>query len=233
MPRNTLALLALAILGLCALGCGEGTPIAPSSAVLTLSANPSEIPLDGISVLSISAVRSTGVPVNPGTEIVLTTTLGSVPTIVTTDDRGLAIAHLTGGRQSGSATVTAASGGASAVTTTVEIGDNPTSLNLTANPTRFSFTGGRVRLSLAVLDADGQPLPGVSVLFSASAGQLESGGSLKRTNAAGQAADTLRLSSTEAASLAGTSIQVIARVTSGGSEDTSQVSIPVDALPTP
>ncbi|MBZ0114298.1 MAG: hypothetical protein K8J08_17685 [Thermoanaerobaculia bacterium] len=233
MPRNTPALLALAMLGLVALSCGEGTPIAPSSAVLTISANPTEIGLDGISVLSISAVRSTGVPVNPGTEIVLTTTLGSVPTIVTTDDRGLALAHLAGGRQSGSATITAASGGATAVTTTVEIGDNPTSLNLTANPTRFSFSGGRVRLSLAVLGADGQPLPGVSVLFSSTAGRLDSGGSLKHTNADGQAADTLRLSSTEAAALAGTSIQVTARVTSGGGEITSQVSLPVDALPTP
>jgi hypothetical protein len=233
MPRNTKALLALALVGLVALGCGEGTPIAPSSAILTISANPSEVALDGISVLSISAVRTTGVPVNPGTEIVLTTTLGSVPRIVTTDDRGLALAHLTAGRQSGTATITAASGGASAVTATVEIGDSPTSLNLTANPTRFSFSGGRVRLTLAVLDADGEPLSGVSVLFSSSAGRLDSGGSLKRTNADGKAADTLRLSSTEAAALAGMSVQVTARVTSGGNEVGSQITLPVDALPTP
>ena len=172
MPKK-LPALALFILSVSPfLGCGKGTPVAPNSANLTLSANPAQVGLGDISVLTITATRTTGNPVNPGTEILLTTTLGEVPTIVTTDERGLAIAHLTAGQKAGTATVTAASGAATAASTTVEVGEQIGNLSLTSKPVLLSFTGGSARLNLFVLDKDGAALPGATVLFSASCRQI-------------------------------------------------------------
>ncbi len=231
--KNVCALLAAAAALVGVNACGKGTPVAPSSAVLTLSANPIEIGYGEMAVLSLSALRSTGNPVNPGTEIVLTTTLGSVPNIVTTDERGLATAHLTAGQTAGTATITAASGGATAVTITVEIGETVGSLNLTGKPTRFKFTGGRSELRLFVLDRDGQPLSGASVFFSSTAGRLDSGGQAVPSNGQGEATDTLRLNKAEAALVAGGSVQVTARVVVGGVESTTSIDLPVDPAPAP
>ena len=84
--RATLSTFALLLL---ALGCDRATPTAPKDAVLTLTVNPSEISQTETATVTVQAVKSTGLPVNTGSEIQLTTTLGVLGKgIITTDDRG-------------------------------------------------------------------------------------------------------------------------------------------------
>jgi len=89
-------------------GCGkepEGT--APSDATMTISATPSEIDVNGdISVITVIVTRPSGLPVDDGTLIIFTTTLGGIELEAVTTN-GVATNHLISGQDVGTATVTA------------------------------------------------------------------------------------------------------------------------------
>src|SRR5262245_65884508 len=74
------------------LACDSATsPVAPGETVLTASANPKSIGLNGSSTITVTARHPSGVPARRGQAIFLTSTLGSVmETIVMTDDAGIA-----------------------------------------------------------------------------------------------------------------------------------------------
>jgi len=87
---TTIVAISLTALGLTA--CDKGVPTAPAGATLVLTASPLTIPTStGTSTITVTALRSGGQPVNPGTEIRLDTTLGTIEPIVTTDERGQAV----------------------------------------------------------------------------------------------------------------------------------------------
>src|ERR1044072_1567713 len=129
----TIVAISLTALGLTS--CDKGIPTAPAGAVLVLTASPLTIPTStGTSTITVTALRSGGQPVNPGTEIRLDTTLGTIEPIVTTDERGQAVAILRGTGTGGEATVTARSGTAAAVTLKVNIGNPAETVTVTAVP---------------------------------------------------------------------------------------------------
>ena len=91
------------------LGCDKATPVAPTGTTLTLSANPTKIGLTGSSTVTIVGRKPDGNPLNPGTEIRLTTDRGTIsPSVVQVDSSGRATATLRGDGRSGPAKVTAA-----------------------------------------------------------------------------------------------------------------------------
>src|SRR6185503_2151782 len=64
----TIVAISLTALGLMA--CDKGIPTAPAGTTLVVTANPVTIPnQNGTSTITITALRSGGQPVNPGTEI--------------------------------------------------------------------------------------------------------------------------------------------------------------------
>ncbi|MDX1500935.1 MAG: PKD domain-containing protein [Thermoanaerobaculia bacterium] len=67
----------------------------------------------------------------------------------------------------------------------------PAQVFLTTNPRTLPGTGGSTELRALVLDSDGVPVPAAPLIFSAEAGQLDSGGGLLETDANGEATDTL------------------------------------------
>src|SRR3954462_13581117 len=88
-------------------GCDKATPVAPSGTVLTISANPTQIALDGSSTITVVGRKPDGNPLNPGTEIRLTAERGTTSSNVTVHTSGTATAILHADGRSGDVKVSA------------------------------------------------------------------------------------------------------------------------------
>ena len=178
-------------------GCGKPTQVAPSEATLTVTADPLRIDVFGTSVITIIARKSDGTPVNEGTEILVTTTLGSVDRVVLVDDRGVATAELRGDGTVGMAEVEASSGAAAPVAVEVQVGALPASLFLNASPQNLPKdipeSGATIKLSATVQDDLFAPIKSALVTFSSERGVLESGGAPIETGKRGIAKDRLKV----------------------------------------
>lgn len=110
--RSPLALLALlAFLAvLIGLACGKASPTAPSGTLLTISAAPTLISVNGTATISILGRTATGTPLRSGTELRLATSLGTIEPVVTTNSNGEATATLRGDGRQGVATVEVTTG---------------------------------------------------------------------------------------------------------------------------
>lgn len=216
-PRH-LFLAVVAATGLIS-ACDKVTPVAPLNATLTVSANPTFIEVDGESVVTIIAREEDGNPVNEGTEILLSTTLGTIDQAVNTDERGVAEAILRGDGRPGLAEVLVSSGGVSPVELDppVQIGAFATFISLQATPTTVNEPGGEIELVALVRGDTGAPLADAVVNFSTPFGTLESRGGALITDASGEVRDLLTLTETDVASITGDSFTVIAET--AGTED--------------
>src|SRR3954470_8150436 len=104
-------------------GCDKATPVAPSGTVLTISANPTQIALNGTSTITVVGRKPDGNPLNPGTEIRLTAERGTISSLVTTDSNGTASATFHADGRSGAVKVSAATGSGDAkAETSVQVG---------------------------------------------------------------------------------------------------------------
>lgn len=229
MRRIFLCLVGLALL--VSAGCDDGTPVAPTGTVLTVSANPTEISANGTSEITVSAARPNGTPVNPGTEIRLTTSLGTIDEFVETDDRGLARGTLEAGTRTGTATVTASSGGAESATTDVEIGFRPGGITLFATPSAVAETGSTVSLLAVVRDEQGEPLENAAVTFRTEIGTLESQGGIVRSDVDGEARDLLTITEADANFTTADEFEVTAEVGGGGGEAGDSIQITIRRRP--
>jgi hypothetical protein len=181
-PRTAgLALAVLALTPFTQVACDKAqNPLAPASTVLTLTAVPSQISISGQgSRITVIGVKPDGNPINPGTQITLTTNLGvlrpagvacasaAVVDIVEADDAGRATAQLCGDGRIGDAEVTATltnvSGGGEGggtATVTVRIGETDTSrptVLVSANPSVVPV-GGESVITLIGRNADQTPV---------------------------------------------------------------------------
>ncbi len=195
--RVALAALAISCFAVCD---GEVPLTAPEGATLTIEANPKSIPAVGgrsrITVVAFKAAEDGGGTVADGTQIFFTTDLGAIEQRVQTQN-GIAQAMLQADGRSGTATVTAQSGGGiPLLTTTVEIGagtGGDVFITVTANPVTLGPEDLTSEIVATVTDDRGNALSDVPVLFSTDSGALASQGSILRTNASGQAFDRLTL----------------------------------------
>jgi hypothetical protein len=219
-------------------GCDKATPVAPGGSILAISANPTKIGVNGQSTITVIGRKPDGNPLNPGTEIRMTATLGSIDSIVTTDRSGTATATFQANGQLGTATITASTGtstggsgggttsdttGSSAGTLSasvrVQVGTAAKTITLQPTPTSIPATlpanGAKVQLLAIIRDANGQPLPNQGVNFTTDVGTLASRGGIVQTNSQGIARDTLTVMTSDLASNA-TAVHVTAQ--SAGSD---------------
>ncbi len=212
------SLLALAALAGVAgvLGCSEGTPVAPSGTILRVSAYPTRIGTGGLSTVTISAYRSTGNPVNPGTEVRLSSTIGVVEPVVYTNESGQATGILRGDGRVGTATVTAFSGGVEPVTIEVGVGQLAASMSFQVTPSSVAETGGTLDLLALVRDDVSQPLAGAQVNFRSEVGTLDSGGRFLTTDANGEATDRLVVTAGDLQLIGDDNFEVTAEVGGAG-----------------
>ncbi len=196
--------------------CSEGTPVAPEGAILRISAFPTQIGKVGRSTITVSAYRSTGNPVNPGTEVRFSSTLGSVDPVAYTSESGQAMAVLQGTGRVGTATITAFSGGIEPVTLDIAIGQLAASMSFQVTPSSVPETGGNLDLLALVRDDQSQPLAEAQVNFRSEVGELDSGGRFIVTDANGEATDRLRVSAADLQLVGDDSFQVTAEVGGAG-----------------
>jgi hypothetical protein len=198
--KRLCALLAVLMVPL-APGCDKPTPVAPEGATLTITANPSKIALDGSSSITILARKMDGTPVNDGTEITLSTNLGTIEELVRTDAGGVAKATLIGDGRVGMATVQAFSGAAGEAMIDVTIGGLASFLLVSANPSQIPREGGMTNLLAQAFDVDGTPLAGAFIKFRSDIGTLASEGGSQQTGSSGEVTDTLTVTREEMGSL--------------------------------
>lgn len=184
MIRPGVAALTVTVAGLCLFtqaSCDKAqNPLAPANTVLTLTAVPSQIAISGEgSRITVIGIKPDGNPVNPGTQITLTTNLGALRPegvscassatvdIVEANDQGRAVAQLCGNGRTGDAEVTArltnVSGGGEGgmpATVMVSIGQTETSqpnVIISANPSVVPV-GGQSTITLIGRNADNSPV---------------------------------------------------------------------------
>jgi invasin-like protein/Big-like domain-containing protein len=190
---------------------------------LIVTANPSVIPVEGSSTITVIARNSDGSPAS-GQRIILTSNLGSLSNDnPRTGSDGTATAILTAGKQSGTATVSAVLGASDPATAMVEIrGRN---LLLQANPASIQRPASgdareiEIVLTATVTDFEGNAVKGVTVTFQPERGTLRPGGNVP-TNDTGVATTSLFVTRND---LEGAStFRVTASIPSGSSEPVTQ-----------
>ena len=189
--RPLLALLA-ASLALAA-ACDKVPLLAPTGSVITLfpvtttvSLN-SEVTIIATVIENGSAPAGTGAgsgtttttrtgagtPVQNGTLITFTTTIGRIEPSEARTHNGQVSVKLITGSTSGSATITAYSGGASAQITNLKIGTAAAkTVGVTTIPQSLGASGGTVQVVASVTDEGGSALSGVPVTFSTDKGSI-------------------------------------------------------------
>ena len=184
--RARTAVLLLAVLAAC-----DKVPLtAPTESTIALFATGTSVPLNGGVDLVATVTEKPGTPVQNGTLVTFTTTLGRIDPPEARTNNGKVTVRLTADGRSGTAKVTAISGGATKGELEIPVGaaaaDN---LVVRADPTSVGSSGGTVQVIATVRDSTGNGLAGVTVTFSATAGQLSPASA--NTDANGEARTSL------------------------------------------
>ena len=172
-----------------------------------------EVPLMALTQVLVSGASSEitafvleggGTPVQNGTTVRFSSTLGRVEPVEAQTTNGLAVTTFFADSSSGIAEIRAtsgAAGGGTDNTNVVQLTVGAAAVNtvsLRANPGRVGPSGGAVDLIATVIGADGQVLSGVTVIFSNDQGSLSAPSMI--TDANGESRTTLTTSQQAVAS---------------------------------
>ena len=135
-----------------------------------------------------------GTPVQNGTLVTFTTTVGRIEPSEARTHNGQVTVKLVAGGASGTATITAYSGGASASTKLLIGTAAVKTVSLTTTPQSLGANGGSVQVTAVATDEGGNPLAGVPVTFSTDRGTITP--STATTDANGVATATLTTTAT-------------------------------------
>ena len=232
MSKGRIGLVGLALVHLT---CGSVLLTAPPGTTLTLFANPPFISANGgVSVITAFLIEAAGTPVADGTVVQFFTTLGRIDQRGKTS-AGVARVNLVADSRSGTAKVTAVSGGTPAAPNPTPSGTPPPPTSAGLNSAAVTITIGNANAASAVLsanppsigssrstfvtctvfDGNGNPLRSVPVFFvvdpATGTESFDSGGAPIFTDNDGRAMDVLRTRNP----LSG-SVNVTARVPNAG-----------------
>jgi PKD repeat protein len=161
------------VLALPLAGCDKAPLTAPTKSAVTLFANNTVVALNGSVEITANVIEDGGTPVQNGTQVVFTTTLGSLDPSEARTNGGRATVRLNAGGASGLAQVRAFSGGAQAEAIEIRVGAAAASqVALSASPSAVGANGGTVELLAVATGENNRRLPGVPVTFATSAGAL-------------------------------------------------------------
>jgi len=189
-----------------AVACQKVPLLAPTGSTITLTSSATTLPINGQTDIIAQVIEAAGTPPHSGTHITFTTNLGSVePSEAETDTAGRVIVRFFAGTRSGTATITAISGGVAVAAdraVRIQIGAAAVgSVSVSASPATLPSTGGTSTITATVLDTGGNTLAGVPVTFAIDTGTGSTGaGSLSATsvptNESGRAQTTVTTSRT-------------------------------------
>jgi len=206
--RNRIRACGLVMIAVLTGACDKAQLLAPTKSTITVSAPTRVLPSGGSTEVTAFVMESGGTPVQNGTTVRFTSTLGRVDPGEAQTRNGLAITTFFAGDSSGIAEIRASSGAATGGegtanlnVLTITIGAAAvTTVTIRANPASVGPGGGSVELIATAVGKEGQTLPGIVVTFSTTQGSLSS--PTATTNAAGEARTTL--TTAEAASVTAT-----------------------------
>jgi len=153
--------------------CDKAPLTAPTDSAVTLFANQTVVALNGAVEVTASVTEPGGIPVQNGTQVTFTTTLGHLEPSEARTSGGRATVRLNAGTASGIAQVRAFSGGAQAEAIEVRVGAAAAAtVTVGATPSAVGANGGTVEILAVATGENNQRLPGVPVNFSTNAGVL-------------------------------------------------------------
>jgi PKD repeat protein len=202
------AVTGLALSALSTVACDKVPLLAPTGSTIVLTAGASALPSGGKTTLTAQVLEAPGTVPHSGTQVTFTTTLGTItPAQIQTDINGRVVATFDAGNSSGTATITAASGGAStgsagAVKILVGVAAVGT-ISVSATPSTLSSNGGSATVSATVRDINGNSLAGVPVSFSTDQGTLSTTSATTDQSGLAQVTITTSLTATITASAGG------------------------------
>jgi hypothetical protein len=197
-PIRAAAGLLVVAAGLASAGCDKAQLLAPTKSTITLSAPTRVLPAGGSIEVTAFVIEEAGTPVQNGTAVRFTASLGRLDPPQVQTRNGIAVTTFHAMNTSGVARITASSGGATGGdddTNVLEITVGAAAVNtitLRANPGSVGPTGGAVELIATVVADNGRALEGIGVTFNADQGTLSATNVL--TNASGEARTVLTTS---------------------------------------
>jgi len=208
MLRGSRHVVLLVVLAVLTAACDKAQLLAPTKSTITLSAPTRVLPSNGSAPVTATVIEQAGTPVQNGTTVRFTTTLGRVEPVEVQTVNGLAITTFFAGPNSGIAEIRGNSGAATGGTSTGTGGTTTTTegnmirisigaaavntISVRANPGTIGPNGGSVELIASVVGENGQALEGILVTFNTDQGSLSS--ATATTNANGEARTTLTAS---------------------------------------
>jgi len=199
ITRSRWSALVGGVLVFAASACEKVPLLAPAGSVINLTASSTSLGSNGSTQIIAQVIEPAGTPPHSGTQIIFTTTLGSVePSETSTDINGRATVTFRANGASGTATITATSGGVSASGTNairIAVGSAAVGrVTVDASPAVVPASGGATTIISFVFDSNGNPIGGVPVTFTTDAGTLSP--SLVSSDQNGRAQTTLTTSKT-------------------------------------
>jgi hypothetical protein len=209
---------AIAIVSFAA-ACDKVPLLAPTGSVISLFASSNTVPLNseieivanvienGVTTTppstgtggtptatpSSTSTAGAGTPVQNGTLVSFTTTIGRIEPSEARTNNGQVRVKFIAGNQSGTATITAFSGGASGKLENLKVGSAAVErVLISASPQTLGPAGGSSTITARVEDTSGAGLPGVPVTFSTDNGTLSA--TSATTDALGNAQTVLNTS---------------------------------------
>lgn len=226
-----IAIVAGILLPIIVSSCDKVPLLAPTGTVINLFATANTVSLNTEMEIIATAIENgsdagsgttagsaaAGTPVQNGTLISFTTTIGRIEPSEARTHNGEVRVKLITAAQSGSATITAFSGGASKALTLAVGTAAAGRVTVTSNPQTLGSSGGTATISAFVTDTGGAGVGGIPVTFTTNAGTLSS--SVTTTDASGVATTTLTTSGAATVS-----------VNAGGASGTVQVGVTTRAI---
>ncbi|HOG29916.1 MAG TPA: PKD domain-containing protein [Vicinamibacterales bacterium] len=205
---------AAVLLAALAASCDKMPLVAPSDTTITLYASTTIVGLNGTVDITATVIEPAGTPVQNGTVVTFTTTLGTLSPAEARTSGGKATVRLTAGSTSGTAEIHAFSGSSRASGLSISIGAAAAgSVTLLANPSALPAAGGTVLLTAVVNDKAGNRLAGVPVAFSTDNGVLSQTAVMSDGNGEARTSlTTTATSSVKASVVGGSSGEVSASV---------------------
>lgn len=223
MLKHARFISAAALVALATAACDRAQLLAPTQSTISVSAATRVLALGASTDVTAFVVEQAGTPVQNGTTVRFTTTMGRVDPVEVQTTNGLAITRFFAGTTSGVAEIRATSGaarGGDDELNVVEITIGAAAANrvtVTASPGSVPSAGGSSEITATALDESGNPIVGVPVTFSSTAGTLSA--SSANTDQSGRA--TVALTTTREA-------EVTARVGSGADSRSATVTVRVN-----
>ena len=191
VPRRVLVWVTLTGAAIVTAACDKLPLLAPSQSTIALSTDRTIVQSNGIAEIRAMVLEGSGTPVQNGTTVSFTTTLGTLSPTEARTLNGVATVQFVANGQSGEAAIRATSGAAKPADAanpglTLKVGGAATGrIQVTASPSIVPPSGGASVITATVLDTNGNSLSGVAVGFTTDVGSLSS--SFATTSASGAA----------------------------------------------